>query len=717
MSGGVSPGAPPAGRQLALAGLQLAGLWAFAVVQPLFDVLRDSPDFFVARGNGTADILIFALGIALLPPLIALGIEWLVGLISTRARQALHLCLVAVLVAMIVLGAIAEQQLPAAVLVAIAIAVGIAVAVAYAATGFVPSLLSVLGLAPLLFLGLFLLASPVSKLVLPQEGAAASSVSIPSSAPVVVLVLDEIPTSSLLNANGRIDRSRFPNFARLAGSSTWYRNATSPADVTTQAVPSILTGSPPETGSLPIASDLPENLFTLLGGSYRLAVHEAATELCPEDLCDAREDEPLTQRLRDLGSDLSIVSGHLLLPDSLASDLPSVTETFANFGAGEGGEPSPAEARRAIESEVRERRRAAAGGRAAPLKSMIAEIDGQGRALYFAHVELPHVPWFYLPDGGRYREPVEDPFEFAREEADSWPGDRWVARLGFQRHMLQLGYTDRLLGRLMDRLRAAGIWDRSLLAVVADHGSSFLPGQYRRVATERNLSTIAGVPMFVKEPGQRRGRIEDGPARTTDLLPTIADALDVELPFPTQGSPLPEAAALDRGPVSVHNRFDQRITQPLGQMVRARSRIVRRQAREFGAGAGWAALYRAGPDSAVIGRSVPPGLPPAAGGALELDPASSRLLDYSAGDKLVPALLSGTVNGVEPEENVAVAAGGRIAAIGRTYSTGGDTQFVVLLPPSAYRGGLGPLRLLRILPGGAGFEELGRTGPAVGSTG
>lgn len=710
MSAGSVPDEPArAGPGLGPAGLQLAGLWAFAAVQPLFDVLRESPEFFVARGNGRADILLLAFGLTLLPPMIAVGLEWVVGLISSRARWALHLFLVALLVAWIVLGAIAEQSLAAELLVAIAITTGVGVAAACAVTRFVPALLSVLGLAPVLFLALFLLASPVAKLVLPQDEAAASSTAVPARHPVVVLVVDELPTSSLLDAKGRIDRSRFPNFARLADASTWYRNATTVADVTTQAVPSIVAGTTPGDGALPIASDLPENLFTLFGGSYRLAVHEVATQLCPDDLCGGRDEQPLAQRLRDLGSDLAVVSGHLTLPDALASGLPSVTQTFGNFGEDEAGLPSEAEQRRVVETEVRRRARDAPGGRAAPLKAMISEIDGELRTLYFAHVELPHVPWVYTPEGGRYREPAEDPFEFAPEGADSWPGDRWVARLGFQRHLLQLGYVDRLLGRLIDRMHASGIWERSLLAVVADHGTSFLPGQYRRVATEGNLSTIAGVPMFLKEPGQQRGAVEDGPARTVDLLPTIAAALGVEQVDSTNGRRLSEIAELERGPVSVHNRFGERITAPFGRVVRARDRLVRRQAREFGAGRGWGAVYRAGPGSRLIGRQLPARLPAAPGAGLELDPDSSRILDYEPGDKLVPALISGSVSGVGPEENVAVVIDGAIVAIGRTYSTGGDAQFVALLPPPAYRDGVGSLRLLRILPGG-GFQELGGVG-------
>ena len=81
----------------------------------------------------------------------------------------------------------------------------------------------------------FLLVSPVSKLVLPQPGgtvdANAPGVRINPEHPVVMILLDELPTTSLLDSKGRMDQRLYPNFAKLAGHSTWYRNATGVSDI------------------------------------------------------------------------------------------------------------------------------------------------------------------------------------------------------------------------------------------------------------------------------------------------------------------------------------------------------------------------------------------------------------------------------------------------------------------------------------------------------
>ena len=121
--------------------------------------------------------------------------------------------------------------------------------------------------------------------------------------------------------------------------------------------------------------------------------------------------------------------------------------------------------------------------------------------------------------------------------SEHWDDDPWPVLQGYQRHLLQLEYTDRQLGRLLRRLERRGLWDRALVVVVADHGVSFRAGEGRRPVTADNLADIVNVPMFVKLPGQRRGRVDDRP-RAVDLLPTIAEVLGIRLPWETDGTSL-----------------------------------------------------------------------------------------------------------------------------------------------------------------------------------
>ncbi len=60
------------------------------------------------------------------------------------------------------------------------------------------------------------------------------------------------------------------------------------------------------------------------------------------------------------------------------------------------------------------------------------------------------------------------------------------------------------------------------------------------------LHEIGHASMFVKEPGQTEGRIDERPTQTIDIVPTILDVLDAESPWPLDGRSM--LADPDAGP-------------------------------------------------------------------------------------------------------------------------------------------------------------------------
>ena len=66
--------------------------------------------------------------------------------------------------------------------------------------------------------------------------------------PVVIVVLDEFPADTLIGPDGQIDAARYPNFAALARTSTWFRNGQTVYDSTFKAVPAILDARMPRAG-------------------------------------------------------------------------------------------------------------------------------------------------------------------------------------------------------------------------------------------------------------------------------------------------------------------------------------------------------------------------------------------------------------------------------------------------------------------------------------
>ena len=148
-------------------------------------------------------------------------------------------------------------------------------------------LLSYLAVANIAFLAMFLFASPTSELVAGGSTDDLGDVSVPDlTAPVVVLILDEFPAATIMRPDGTINSDRFPGFAELAATSTWFRNTSSQHNLTHRAVPSILDGRLAADGTLPTYADHPRNLFTLLGESVPVHSYESVTSLCPPDaLC------------------------------------------------------------------------------------------------------------------------------------------------------------------------------------------------------------------------------------------------------------------------------------------------------------------------------------------------------------------------------------------------------------------------------------------------
>ncbi len=664
------------------AALHLGGLWALAFAQPLFDLLGRNAQFFVARGSTTGDILLLAFGYALVPPLVGAALVWGLGKIRPALGWAAMLALVALIVAGLLLPPLGDLAGGTFAAIPLALALGAGAAFLYARAAGVRSFVTVLSPAPLIVLLLFLVVSPVRGLLFPSEAGGSVAGPTRSSVPIVHVVLDELPQSTLANARGEIDAELFPNFARLARTSTWYRNATTVDDLTTEAVPAQLTGEEPQQGSLPITRDHPRSLFTLFERSHDLTVIEPITELCPERLCEQVR-PGAGDRLRSLESDLEVVVQHLLLPEDMRDGLPPIDNVWEGFqtgsvtGAGElrGGSNLKRDvlARLARDDAVAGFERAI---------SSLAERRSRP-PLLFLHSTLPHGAWRYLPDGRRY--PIEG-VEYPGLASKGWIGPQWQVDQGFQRHVLQVQYVDRLVGRLLDELRARGLFDDAVIVVAADHGAAFATGQPRRPASRENAGLIAPVPLFVKTPGQEQGRVDDGAVRTTDVLPTVAEAAGVRLPWRADGMPADERADDPAAPIDVSHAGEPALTEPLATVLaqrRAREAVEERLLRD--------GVYGIGPRPELIGRRVR---------------AGTRRVTVDPDAPVLPSFVAGRASGLEPDAELAVAVNGRVEATTRVYRQGGRPRYAALVPPSSLRPGTNTITVLEVLPGGE-LEPLG----------
>jgi hypothetical protein len=681
----------------------LAVLSTLALAQPLFDILGRNPEFFAVRRSSSAEIVLFAVALVLGPPALLLLAEVGAAAVSRAFARALHLAFVAALVALLALHAVASAETPTgAVALAVALAVGGGAALVYWRTRVVRTFLSVLVPVPLIFAALFLFDSRVSRLVF-VETPEVKAATVGTSTPVVVIVLDEMSTVSMMDRHERIDARRFPNFAALGRDAIWFRNATTPYWLSEVAVPTILTGLSPSPDKLPVYSEYPRNVFTLLGSRYRMRVIETLTSLCPRSLCrDARaaQARAVTSDAGSLANDVGVVYLHVLLPQPFVDRVPAIDDSWGNFGRD--GEREPAA------------RRTGSGFRACGRNVCeFTDLISRDRrpTLYLLHTLLPHVPYVYLPSGRRY---VVDSRVVRGMVSGRWR-EPWAATQSYQRYLLQVGYTDRALGQILRKLRATGVYDRALVVVTADHGVTFRIGAPRRLATQQNLDDIAFVPMFVKLPGQRKGRIDDSLATTTDLVPTIARALGITIPWRVDGHPLIGRDLPSDGTVSVTLKGGGQVSARLSDLRARRRKALARQIATFGTGS-LDRVYRIGPHRSLVGRRVA-GLRvrDGAGSRVELtDRALLASVDRDSG--FLPSYLEGRVTGrVRAGRPLAVAINGRIAAVTRTFAHRGWIMFAAFVREHALASGRNAVEVFAVRRGGEAvvLERLRGSEPAV----
>jgi sulfatase-like protein len=465
---------------------------------------------------------------------------------------------------------------------------------------------------------------------------------------VVLIIFDEFGGDILLGPDRRIDAGRYPHFAALARDGTWFRNAQTRYDETTKAVPLILDGIAPRKGTLPIVRDHPHSIFTALGRrGYRIVPSEEATAMCPRRYC-----------------------------------------------------PHEREKRPAIIPYLK-------AGRAQRFEHFISSIRASTRPTFWMkHALLPHGPWVYLPDGRMSRPAGPE----LLPGMQTIPGfyDDYLRHHNEQRQLLQLGFADRLLGRLIARLKSQGIYDDTLIVVTADHGFAWKVGvDTRRSLSLSNVDELGSVPMIVKRPGQRAGRVSRALAQTLDVTPTITGVLNVPLGYRADGRSMFSRAVRARRTVRIVKRDFSSVVSLSAMRWRARrAAVVRRRLRELGSG-DWPSLFTAfGPDQDLIGQGVD-NIHAASGVRATLSLARSfTRVRRSSG--VVPCQIAGRIRGTGAtgERDIAVAVNGLIEAVGRSFHLRGEKveSYSVMVPEAALHEGRNKVEVLEV--GGDGKMAL-----------
>jgi peptidoglycan/LPS O-acetylase OafA/YrhL len=644
--------------------LELLGLCGIAFAQPTLDLLGKNPSIFVTRGTSGVEAIAFAVLVILVPPLVFWASEVAIGALMPRLRRRVHLVVAAVLIGTFALQLVKTQtSWGAAALTTIAIAIGalaLALLVRFARA---TQIARYLAFGTILYLVTFLAFSPATDAFFGDHTKVTESAGIRTPKRVVVIVLDEFPTVSLLNGAGEIDADRFPNFAELAAATTWYRNTTTVAPYTQLAVPAILTGHyPRDPNALPTLDDYPDNLFTLLSGAYTMNVHEVVTRLCPERVCIEQS----------TGGGLFDLAG---IARDLWTEFAAASRTEFSFNEDEGTKFALRTANAFTRSIERT----------------------EDPTLDFVHIELPHQPWHYLPTlqdtGAIGGAPGSKYFKWSDEESAA------VAR---QRHLLQVQAVDALLGRTIEKLRRVDAWEDSLVVVTADHGVSFQNDEPLRSVSYQNSTEVMWTPLFVHYPGQAEGSVDDRPVESIDVLPTVADVIDADVPWELDGRSLLGEPRTDT---------TRRLYQSARFVFEPPDTIRPTDGRaflEFDGAAGFAdvltaraiesgiesddefAVYRRGEYGDLIGQEVAPLIDDVTGDEFVSLNNLRSFFDVATDAREAPwAYGEGTFNRLDQDRPVAVAVNGRVASVSlaQLLNDSGDAFFMYLVPPSLVRAG------------------------------
>lgn len=685
---------PPAGRGIRGSGealrrfVELLAFCGFAITQPVLDSFGTAPEHFVFRGVTPTEIIVFAVVVALVPPACLAVASLAIGGLSERTGRIVHVA------ALSALGGLAAIQfgwrtldLTSVPLLLFGLVIGGVVAALYLRVKVFRVWARYTAVLPAVAVFLFLFSSPVSDLVWSRTVDAAT-LDLAETPPIVMLVLDELPTATLVGADGEIDADLFPNFARMGEIGTWYRNNSTNSNNTILAVPALLTGRVPAQLQGTLANH-PDNLFTLLGGSYDIRADERPMQLCPENLCSGVSTGG-GGLSRLLGDARRLWRAQVSIDEPGGTVFDLIEETVAVEQDDDPESSSTAEGF------------AAAFGAAEQLMTtspsrQAAFLDAIGPSarptLNYLHLQLPHGPFRFYPNGAEYErpDPALDTVTRYAQRVDS-PVPAEVHR---QRHVLQTQFADALLGQLLDRLEEQDLLDESIVVVASDHGISFNPGVTPRLNTEETLPAdsvddVFWSALFMKSPGQEVGGVSDAPTQLIDVLPTLIDWLDADPGWELDGVSVDRLGAREErtlcrpgaegGSLTVDcveyvegDTLTELLDSAVGLFLPAENPDLR--------------VYRAGPFGSLVGlRADEMDLGDA--GSQEIAVKGLDAFTDVRTDATLPGFVTGSLASGDEGVVLALSLNGTIAAVAESFNAGGEQGLVnAMLPNSLFVAG------------------------------
>jgi arylsulfatase A-like enzyme/Tfp pilus assembly protein PilF len=295
------------------------------------------------------------------------------------------------------------------------------------------------------------------------------------------------------------------------------------------------------------------------------------------------------------------------------------------------------------------------------------EVVDRALSWLSSHPRGPIFLWIHLYD-------AHDPYD---------PPPPFKSRFASAPYDGEIAYADSAVGKLLVNLRARGLYDGALIAVMADHGEAFGEHGELRHGVFLYDETIH-VPMLFKLPSESSaGQRVDARVGLVDVAPTILNVMRIDVPAAMQGrslasmlkandqgkndAPKPELDTLQDRPAYAETEYTQRAFgwSVLRAWRQDKYLYVQAPRRElYDQSADPLALHDSAPDARAVADTLAgqldefhrktsrANLPQA-----QLDPAQAenlRALGYLASDAAKPAE-NGMAIGADPKDKIEVA--------------------------------------------------------------
>ncbi len=683
---------------------------------PILNLLSSNDTFFVAHRAGAVDLVVFSLFLTLFVPILYVILVAPIYVFSHRWFSYFQLLPIGVFAMVFTLQVFSNVSfLPGFLVFLLAGFSGIIFAFFYFKTAGVKIFLAVLSPGIAIALIAFFFSENIQQFYRPQvfEAPSTSSVSRVGRPPVVFLLFDELPMTTLIDEKGEINSTFFPNFSALSKESRWYRNATTVADYTQRAVTAILTGRYKKGRASANYANFPKNLFTAFGREYSLSVHEPVTALCPLALCPKpfkfRKSIP---RWISMVVDAQIVFLHVLKLNRYSALIPRINKNWGNFVKIGALKKLVVEA---IWGEKKAWSFSYAERRDSPVFALRRELElgetSEKPKFYFLHLLLPHGPYGFYPSGKHYGWPSLNGVVLEDNRWRYMGASLPLVKLGFQRHFLQAMYADHLLGLVVESLKQAGLYREALLVLTSDHGVNYQPEELIRRFSYANLNNILRVPIFIKRPRQSRGVMDDRAVETIDVLPTVMRETGIVRPWEMDGAPLFGNAAGEKKHRTLVAGADRAVyklplnLEPLEPQLR--NHLGNLKTRD--------GIYALGGFPDLIGKRIRDSKIEKIAGMTAEVYEEEKFRSVAPRRRIIDGYVRGRLATSQPagkEVVVAVAVNGKIQATTTTYSQKGEPfLFDVIVPPSAFKRGRNKVEIFRVRARDKAGPILGRLTP------